>query len=57
MLRRVSFLGWLIIAILLIDAGQDLRAADYFGAARGLVLVALLPFVFAQAPKQDAGPK
>ena len=57
MLKRITLLGWLIIAVLLIDAGMDLLARDYFGAARGLILVALLPFVFRHArPRDEPGP-
>ncbi len=42
---------WLVIAVLLVDAGLDLRRQDLWGAARTLFIVALLPFVF--RPKSD----
>ena len=50
MLKRIPLLGWLIMAVLLIDAGLDLRRQDLWGAARTLVIVALLPYVFRRPP-------
>jgi hypothetical protein len=52
MLKRISMLGWLIMAVLLIDAGADLRRKEYWGAARTLLIVALLPLAF-RSPKSD----
>ena len=46
MLNRIPLLGWLIMAVLLIDAGLDLRREEFWGAARTLIIVALLPYVF-----------
>ena len=47
LVRRVSLLGWLVMAILLVDAGFDLRAEQYWAAIRGLAIVLLLPVVLA----------
>lgn len=44
MLKQISLLGWIIIAILLIDAGVELRRQDLWGAARTMILVVLLPY-------------
>ncbi len=45
MLKHISLLGWLVMAVLLIDAGIELRRQDWWGAARTLFIVAAIPFV------------
>jgi hypothetical protein len=61
MLKHVSVLGWIVIAILLIDAGLELRRQDLWGAARTIFIVVLFPYVTRpkrsehQAPRADGG--
>lgn len=57
LVRRVSLLGWLVMAVLLVDAGFDLRAGEYWAAIRGLAIVLILPVVLAaRRGKSGAAP-
>ncbi len=51
-MSHLSPLFVVVIAVLLIDAGFELRDGDYWGAVRTLAIVALLPYVL-----RSRGPK
>ena len=43
---KLPSLLWIALAILLIDSGLALRDGDWWGAARTLAIVVLLPLAF-----------
>ncbi len=49
----MSTLVVVIVAILLIDGGLELRSGDYWGAVRTLLIAALLPLVLRGRSKAD----